>query len=88
MPTDMVEITETEVMILDRNETIQRINHLLSGFSVHRLKTALDFVEFLDDRQKRHDAFVAETLHAMANPDYIECETAEEAMDVIRNWAE
>ncbi|MBF0591897.1 MAG: hypothetical protein HQL02_07400 [Nitrospirae bacterium] len=41
-----------------------------------------------EDLSERHRAFVEETLSILDNPDYIDFDSVEEAMEAIRNFKE
>ncbi len=70
------------------NPDIKRINELLAELSPERVKEAADYIAYLAEKERKHKAFVEETLDIIANPDYLTFDTVEEAMEAIRNWEE
>ena len=72
--------------VIDVNPDVERIHEMLTGLSVERIREASDFIAFLAEKERRHKAFVDETLAAEQRGEYYTFETAEEAMDAIRNW--
>ncbi|KJU85363.1 hypothetical protein MBAV_002446 [Candidatus Magnetobacterium bavaricum] len=54
---------------------------------IEALRPVIERLDLLEKHLK-HQAFIEETLSILENPDYLECDSAEEAMDVIRNFKE
>ncbi|QWR78103.1 hypothetical protein [Candidatus Magnetomonas plexicatena] len=71
---------------IDVNPDVERIHEMLAALSVERIKEASDFIAFLVEKERKHQAFVEETLAAEQRGEYYTFETVEEAMDAIRNW--
>ncbi|QWR78106.1 hypothetical protein [Candidatus Magnetomonas plexicatena] len=70
---------------IDVNPDVERIHEMLAALSVERIKEASDFIAFLAEKERKHQAFVEETLAAEAEPDYVICNSAEELMEAIFN---
>jgi hypothetical protein len=70
------------------NPDIERINEILPGLSPERVKEIAEFTAFLAEKERKHKIFVEETLAADEDGEYYEFDTAEEAMEGIRNWKE
>ncbi|MBF0458259.1 MAG: hypothetical protein HQK99_10230 [Nitrospirae bacterium] len=70
------------------NYDIEHIIDTLPELSPERVREVAAFVDFLAERQRKHKVFVDETLAAIAEPDAIVCNTAEEVMEAIMNWTE
>ncbi|MCI4624928.1 MAG: hypothetical protein L3V56_03105 [Candidatus Magnetoovum sp. WYHC-5] len=80
------ETTEQEKQIY--NDKVEVIKEALKELSPPLIDSLHEYVTFLLEKEKRHRAFVKETLDAAADPDYLEFDSVEEAMEAIRNWSE
>ncbi|MBF0457612.1 MAG: hypothetical protein HQK99_06935 [Nitrospirae bacterium] len=67
------------------NPDIERINEILHKLSPERVKEIADFTAFLAEKERKHKAFVEETLAAEQRGEYLIFHTAEEFMDAILN---
>ncbi|MBF0464494.1 MAG: hypothetical protein HQK88_09415 [Nitrospirae bacterium] len=71
--------------VIEVNPDVERIQEMLSGLSRERIKEVSDFIAFLAEKERKHQAFVEETLAAEADPDYVVCNSAKELMEAILN---
>ncbi|QWR78105.1 hypothetical protein [Candidatus Magnetomonas plexicatena] len=68
--------------VIDVNPDVERISEMLAALSVERIKEASDFIAFLAEKERKHQAFVEETLANEKEP-AIRFKTAEEAFNAI-----
>ncbi|MBF0339119.1 MAG: hypothetical protein HQL05_14970 [Nitrospirae bacterium] len=54
---------------------------------IEALRPVIERLDLLENHLK-HQAFVEETLYILKNPDYLEYDSVEDAMDAIRNFKE
>ncbi|MBF0456829.1 MAG: hypothetical protein HQK99_02930 [Nitrospirae bacterium] len=80
-------ITDTTTEAAVKNPDIEHIIEILPVLSPERIKEAASYIDYLADRERRHRAFVEETLEAEQEEGYT-FDTVEEAMEFIRNWSE
>lgn len=80
-------ITDTATEAAVKNHDIEHIIEILPVLSPGRIKEAASFIDYLADRERRHQAFVEETLAAEQEEGYT-FDTVEEAMEFIRSWSE
>ncbi|MBF0520853.1 MAG: hypothetical protein HQK92_14170 [Nitrospirae bacterium] len=71
--------------VTELNPEIERIKEMLPGLSSERIREVSDFIAFLAEKERKHQAFVEETLAAEADPDYVVCNSAKELMEAILN---
>jgi Mn-containing catalase len=64
---------------------ISDIDEMLQKLSDERLQEVRDFVGYLIEREKKHQAFVERVLKAEQEHDSIICNSVEEAMQAILN---
>ncbi|MBF0517900.1 MAG: hypothetical protein HQK97_12475 [Nitrospirae bacterium] len=81
-------MSETIIEAEVRNTDIERISEILQRLSPQRVKEAADYIAYLAEKERKHKAFVEETLDIIANPDDLTFDTVDEAMEAIRNWKE
>jgi hypothetical protein len=70
------------------DSVISEINERLKGLSEETLIEINHYVYYMKEKERKHEAFVEETLKIEAESDTITFDTAEEAMNTIRNWKE
>ena len=78
---------ETETL----EETDTRIEHIkqaLSRLSDQSILVLHEHTAFLLDRERKHKAFVEETLKAAHSPDTITFTSADELIEAALNWRE
>ncbi|MBF0540827.1 MAG: hypothetical protein HQK91_05190 [Nitrospirae bacterium] len=70
------------------NPVISEINNMLQGLSEETLIEINHYVSFMTEKERKHKAFVEETLKIEAESDTVTFNSVDEAMDAIRNWKE
>ena len=67
---------------------IETITEALKELSPPLIDSLYEYVIFLVEKEKKHRAFVKETIEIEVNSDTITFDSVEEAMEAIRNWSE
>lgn len=65
---------------------ISDIGEMLHKLPKRRIQEVRDFVGYLIEKEKKRKAFEERVLKAVSEPDAVEFDTLEEAMDAIRSW--
>jgi hypothetical protein len=67
---------------------IAEINEVVSGLSEQSLLEIIHYASYIAEKERKHKAFVEETLRIEAEDDSITCNSVEEFMEVIHNAEE
>ncbi|MCX5810460.1 MAG: hypothetical protein NTX36_14015 [Proteobacteria bacterium] len=71
-----------------KNVAISDIHEMLPKLPARRIQEIRDYISFLVEKEKKHRAFVKRVLEIEKNSDTVVFNSAEEAMEAIRNWEE
>ena len=65
---------------------ISDIDKMILELPDERIREVRDFVGYLIEKEKKRKAFEERVLKAVSEPDAVEFDTVEKAMEAIRNW--
>lgn len=65
---------------------ISDIDEMILNLPEEKIQEVRDYVGYLTEKEKKRKAFEERVLKAAKEPDAVEFDTVEDAMEAIRNW--